>query len=218
MVSNDIRLKENFKLFISGPSRCGKTFFVSNLIENIDSISREPPELIVYIYTVWQSKYEEISSIVHHFIKDGEEMCSKLEEIGVGRRVLLIFDDMMNSPYLPFIAKLFTVDGRHMNRSLVFLSQKLYKNDDYFRQISRNADYYCIFKSIRDISEIRTLAQQMTPGSLDLVGVYQKATRKPWSYLFIDLTQECDDKLRYRCELFQHDHYVRVIAISRELK
>ena len=25
----DIRLKENFKLFISGPSRCGKTVFVS---------------------------------------------------------------------------------------------------------------------------------------------------------------------------------------------
>ena len=28
---NDIRLKENFKVFISGPSRCGKTVFVSNL-------------------------------------------------------------------------------------------------------------------------------------------------------------------------------------------
>ena len=31
----DIRLKENFKLFISGPSRCGKTVFVSKLLENI---------------------------------------------------------------------------------------------------------------------------------------------------------------------------------------
>ena len=30
---NDIRLKENFKVFISGPSRCGKTVFVSNLLE-----------------------------------------------------------------------------------------------------------------------------------------------------------------------------------------
>ena len=28
----DIRLKENFKLFVSGPSRCGKTVFVSKLI------------------------------------------------------------------------------------------------------------------------------------------------------------------------------------------
>ena len=32
---HDIRLKENFKLFVSGPSRCGKTVFVAKLIENI---------------------------------------------------------------------------------------------------------------------------------------------------------------------------------------
>ena len=30
----DIRLKENFKLFVTGPSRCGKTVFVSKLLEN----------------------------------------------------------------------------------------------------------------------------------------------------------------------------------------
>ena len=35
----DIRLKENFKLFVSGPSRCGKTVFVSKLIENIKSFA-----------------------------------------------------------------------------------------------------------------------------------------------------------------------------------
>ena len=29
----DLRLKENFKVFISGPSRCGKTVFVSNILE-----------------------------------------------------------------------------------------------------------------------------------------------------------------------------------------
>ena len=32
----DIRLNENFKVFISGPSRCGKTVFVSNLLERIN--------------------------------------------------------------------------------------------------------------------------------------------------------------------------------------
>ena len=52
----DIRLKENFKLFISGPSRCGKTFFISELLENIESFAKDPPETILYIYKVWQSK------------------------------------------------------------------------------------------------------------------------------------------------------------------
>ena len=36
----DIRLKENFKLFISGPSRCGKTFFVADLLQNIQTLVR----------------------------------------------------------------------------------------------------------------------------------------------------------------------------------
>ena len=35
MGSFNIMLKENFKLFVSGPSRCGKTVFVAKLIENI---------------------------------------------------------------------------------------------------------------------------------------------------------------------------------------
>ena len=59
----DIRLKENFKLFVSGPSRCGKTVFVAKLIENIHSFSKKPPTLILYVYKVWQDKYDEMESL-----------------------------------------------------------------------------------------------------------------------------------------------------------
>ena len=52
----DIRLKENFKLFVSGPSRCGKTVFVAKLSENIQSFAKQPPTLIIYVYKVWQDK------------------------------------------------------------------------------------------------------------------------------------------------------------------
>ena len=211
MTAYDIRLKENFKLFISGPSRCGKTFLVADLISNINTFAKQPPEEIIYIYSVWQWKYDEMRSIVHHFIKDDENVFEKIQELCAGKRTLLVMDDLMNSKSLPTIAKLFTVDARHMDLSLIFLSQRLFKNDEAFRQITRNSDYYCVFKSVRDVCEIRTLAQQMTPGSLDLVYIFQKATKNPWSYLFIDLTQECDEDLRYRYNLFNFDHYVPII-------
>ena len=45
----DIRLKENFKLFISGPSRCGKTIFVSKFLENINSFAKIPPINVRYV-------------------------------------------------------------------------------------------------------------------------------------------------------------------------
>ena len=43
----DIRLKENFKLFISGPSRCGKTVFVSKLLENIHTFAKLRPTNVI---------------------------------------------------------------------------------------------------------------------------------------------------------------------------
>ena len=47
---NDIRLKENFKVFISGPSRCGKTVFVSNLLEKLMNLQRYH-QLMLFMYT-----------------------------------------------------------------------------------------------------------------------------------------------------------------------
>ena len=77
-----------------------------------------------------------------------------------------------------------------MNMSMVFLTQKMFVNCEHFRQISQNCAYFAIFKNPRNSSEIRKLAQQMTPGNLILVQIYMEATKMPFSYLFIKLTQE----------------------------
>ena len=45
----DVRLKDNFKVFISGPSRCGKTVFVSNLLERINEFAMVPPTKVIYV-------------------------------------------------------------------------------------------------------------------------------------------------------------------------
>ena len=92
----DVRLKENFKLFISGPSRCGKTFFISELLENIGTFAKEPPETILYVYKVWQSKFDEMKSIVHGFIEDNENIIQQIKEIALGQRIFVIFDDLIN--------------------------------------------------------------------------------------------------------------------------
>ena len=52
----DIRLKENFKMFVSGPSRCGKTVFVSKLLEKIYAFAKIPPAKVFYIYTKFGNK------------------------------------------------------------------------------------------------------------------------------------------------------------------
>ena len=210
----DIRLKENFKLFIAGPSRCGKTFFVSDLIENIETFSKQPPSTIVYVYKVWQTKFDEMRSIVHMFIPDNENIVNQLKDLAIGQPIFVIFDDLLNSTSLVDISNLFTVDGRHMNMSMAFITQRMFVNNEHFRQISQNCDYFCVFKNPRNSSEIRTLAQQLTPGSLDLVDVYTEATKDPFTYLFINLTQECPPKVKYLSRLFDWDHSCKVWVIN----
>ena len=206
----DIRLKENFKLFISGPSRCGKTFFTTELLENINSFSKEPPDTILYIYKIWQSKFDEMKSIVDNFIQDNGNMIQQIKEIAQGQRIIVIFDDLINSKSLSEIATFFTVDGRHLNMSMMFLTQRMFVNNEYFRQISQNCDYFCIFKNPRNYLEIKTLAQQLTPDSLELIEIYKEATKTPFSYLFINLTQECDSKVKYISHIFNEDHSLKV--------
>ena len=42
----------------------------------------------------------------------------------------------------------------------------------------------------------------MTPGNLILVSIYLEATKSPFSYLFINLTQECHPDVKYLSNLF----------------
>ena len=168
----------------------------------------------VHVYKVWQSKFDEMKTVVDLFVEDNENVIQQIKEVALGQRIFVIFDDLINSKSLIDIATLFTVDGRHMNMSMGFLSQRMFVNNEYFRQISQNCDYFCVFKNPRNSSEIRALAQQLTPGSLDLIEIYKEATKSPFSYLFINLTQECNIKVKYLSNLFNDNHFVQVYQLK----
>ena len=150
----DIRLKKNFKLFLSGPSGSGKTTFIIDLIRNVKEIAKDPPEMIIYYFKEWQSKFDDLSNKLNvQFFKEHDMIIEQVSQLTGS--ALVIFDDMLNSQNLKTIAKLYTVHGRHLDLSLAFLSQRLFKNDEFFRQISQNSDYMIIFKNPRNYQEIR---------------------------------------------------------------
>ena len=59
-----------------------------------------------------------------------------------GQPMLVIFDDLIGLLSLKNIADLFTVDVRYMNFSLIFLTHRMFVNDESFTQISQNCDYF----------------------------------------------------------------------------
>ena len=209
----DVRLKENFKLFISGPSRSGKTEFVKKLTDNADIFMKSPPKIVTLVYKVFQPIYYNMN--VDHLVHDGSDPKQRLINIANGEPMMIIFDDLINSDSLTELSNMFVVDGRHMKFSMIFISQKLFVNNEHYRQISLNCDYYIIFKNPRNALEIRNLASQMTPGNMDLVSYYMMATKQPFSYLYINLTQECDYQVKYLSHLFNEAHTIQCYFHSK---
>ena len=193
----DLRLIQNFKILVSGPSRCGKTWFTFNLIKNIRKISQDVPEKIVYVYSARQAGYEDWLKYVDHLVIADETAIDKVLTLAKSNKLLVIFDDLIHSDLLKDIAKLFTIDGRHMKMSLVFLTQRLFVQNEFYKQISRNSDYFVLFRNPRNQAEIRDLARQVTPNDLALSTLYELATIKPYSYLFLNFTQEAKEDYKY---------------------
>merc|ERR1712081_87381 len=139
------------------------------LLEKIHNFAKLPPTKVLYIYKDWQPKYDEIMSLGVNFMEDNDNVVNNIKSSVTGESMLVIFDDLIGSTSLKNIANIFTVDARHMNMSLVFLTQRMFVNGESFRQISQNCNYFCIFKNPRNSSEIRT---QITPGNNILVQIY----------------------------------------------
>ena len=84
-----------------------------------------------------------------NFMEDNDNIVDDIKSAVSGQPILVIFDDLIGSSSLKSIANLFTVDARHMNMSMVFLTQKMFVNCEHFRQISQNCDFFAIFKNGR---------------------------------------------------------------------
>ena len=75
----------------------------------------------------------------------------------------------------------------------------LFDKNPAFRNISLNSRYVVVFKNPRDGSSITNFAKQFDPNnSKRLIKIYQEATAKPYSYLFIDMDQLTPDEYRLR--------------------
>ena len=182
-------------------------------VKNISTFAVAPPKKVVYFYKEWQDKFDIMNaSMGVEFVEDNDNILELVKDIGTS--AFIIFDDMLNSTNLKSVAQIFTVHGRHLNLSLAFLSQRLFNNNEHFRQISQNSDYMCIFKNPRNSLDIQNLANQITPKTHDLVHIYRRATIRPYSYIFINLTQEAVPQLKFINNIFSSDHVISAYALT----
>ena len=100
------------------------------------------------------------------------------------------------------VENLFT-NGRHLNLSVVFVTQNLFYTGKKWITISLNSTYIVVFKNPRNQSQVRHLACQMFPSKPNfLQGAYEEETGDPYRYLFLDFHPNSPEVARVRGNIF----------------
>jgi type IV secretory pathway VirB4 component len=191
-----------FTCIISGPTGSGKSVFVRRLLKHAKTVIIPPPERVVYYYGIYQEAFTKMEGVEFR-----EGLSSVEEEFGGRRHSLVVIDDLMSEANNT-VSKLFTMGSHHTNTSVIFITQNFFNEAKEARNISLNAQYLVLYKNVRDQSQIGHLARQMYPRkSRHMVEAYIDATSSPHSYLFVDLKQGTDEKLRLKACIFPDDEY-----------
>ena len=195
-------------MLIAGPTSCGKTMWIAQLLQLSNTMINPAPTRILYFYKRWQPLYDEIMKHVPriefvegipHNVKDDSYFDTKFP-------TLFILDDQMrDSAKSSDICELFTEGSHHRNLSVICLMQNLFYQGKESRTMSLNTQYLVLFKSPRDKQQISILARQMYPNrSHYFIEQYEKATQRPHGYLFVDLKQTTSEEDRLESDIFHN--------------
>ena len=126
-----------------------------------------------------------------NFSNEGSEPC------------LIIVDHLLSEAYSGEVCKLFTKGSHQRNISVILISQNLFHQARYCRDISLNAKYIVSLKNTRGRNKFTHLARQVyVEYRADLYKAYLEATEEPHGYVVLDFAQDTDDRLRFRSNIF----------------
>ena len=197
-----------FTCIVAGSSGSGKTVWVSRFLKNSHKLCTVRFDRVLLYYSEWQEAY------VQDFRLPGGPEVEFREGLpdpadyshDNDKKKLIILDDLMREACTEVVSDLFSRGSHHKNLSVLYLTQNLFHQGKCARDISLNAKYIVLFKSPRDRSQIRHLAQQVFPEDTRFVReAFAHATAQPHTYLFFDLSQGTPDELRFRANIFPDD-------------
>ena len=199
--TEEMTLRHPFTMIAAGPTSCGKTTWVKNLLES--HMIKPRPTRIVYFYKRWQTLYDDMLESVPNI--EFVQGIFRDTDFDTSQPTLLIMDDQMREgTQSGDVCDLFTEGSHHRNVSVICMLQNLYYKGKENRTMSLNSSYLVMFKNPRDQQQVAVLARQMYPNRPQhFMAEYERATRKPYGYLFVDLKQDTPDDQRLKTDLFE---------------
>lgn len=198
---NHYLFRHPFTCMVCGPTRSGKTLLVRRILKNFRILMdlKTTKLRVLWCYGQWQNIYEtEIASNVDVVYISGFPTDDDIKE-----KDIIILDDLMNELANDNrLSNLFTRGSHHLNLSIFFLTQNLFNQGKFMRNIGLNCHYIILMKSPRGKAQLTYLGREIFPGkSQYIMESYSDATINPFSYLRIDLTQETPDIYRVSTRL-----------------
>lgn len=192
-----------FTLNLAGPSRSGKSTFIINLINNLDTlVGGRTIKQVLWCFNNENSIPDVLKS--NPIVKFHKNIPSDLSKILPG--TLLIFDDLMMSSFSKEITEIFTILSHHNNISIILVLHNLFHQSKFSRNITLNTQYIVYFRNPRDLSSISHLTRQLLPSnSKNLQNLFNEVVSKPFSYIIIDLVQDTPEIFKYRTDIFSQE-------------
>ena len=187
----EFKFHHTFSMLVVGPTQCGKTYFVQQLLtKNCIEYPGEKSTQIYWFYNQWQPRYDALKRALKkkiQFTQGLPNLSEDLNEINPEYNNILVFDDLMSQAIdSPGLSQLFT-QGRHRNASVILLLQNMFPKGKYNTDISRNAQYLVLFRSPSDRKQMDIMAERtFAKDRPKFMSAYMKETEKPYGYIILD--------------------------------
>jgi hypothetical protein len=204
--SFDYKLKSPFSMVISGMPQSGKSTLVKKLLERRNEMiytgNKGPISRILYCFTEYQPQFfadlkQKIPEIKFH------EGLPQNYYDGTDNPSIIVLDDLMNeASKSDDVCNVFSRTSHHRNICLIMLVQNFFHRN--LRKLTTCCQYLCIMKNPRDSSFVSCIGRQMNGGKKNtaLESAYKDSSSKPYGYIFIDCSQQQNDKYRIRDNIF----------------
>ena len=208
----DFRLKNESSLLLCGPSQCGKSTLLNQILRD-ENLFHHKLERIYWFYG--QMNDDLCKNDGKYILREGlPESFADIEEYSC-----IVLDDLMDeAKNHAGVTALFTKLVHHKKLFVVMLTQNFFQKSAETRTRRLNAQYLIIFKNPSDATQIATIGRQMYP--LDpkfLPAAFKAATSRPHGYIFIDLRQETREEHRIRTGILANDGIQMMIYTSKKI-
>lgn len=170
-------------------------------------------------YRLWGEPYNTMrdEGLVHTFVQ-GVPSYGDLVELATPHAddggCVVIIDDAGGNGVNRTVADLFCRMRQQLNITSFLLTQSIFSRaNPYLREISLSAKYFFLFRNHRDKTEVRSFANQFTPGDTGwfLSAFAELTALRPYSFFVLDMHELTPEDLRVRTDLFNDDGVMTVV-------